>query len=872
MLNRPTLSPRESSYIKSTKFNQNQAYQHGKPDYRILLGVPSETLTGITSYLDPPSLLSLARVHGRLNEHVKNDNTWHRAFVCQFFGIAPESEINDSTKSLMLRRSETTWKNEFMLRYRLRRRWERSRNVTVAHIPLDSEISSMHLMAGHFLLSSSIRYGVVSRSFPLTGKILPGYLDASGARMGLGIGNPNAEFSPNVSACALTSDGGTAKVLWGFRHGEVAIMTAPRTMDGSRRPVTDLVRCNVNEEHEGTVLDAVWDSAGAVVGTGSADGRVKMWDAKTVQCLWTSTRKAGTLDPDPCVKVAISMAQGLIATVTSSGEIIIWTGVTTLGAFSSTPINEIRVPSPKSPAGDDANANTTPEVSCLYIDQYAPSPTILVSYKDDPYFYRLRITCPKHVETTVFGDASFGLTSTLSPYFSPTNSFILVGDHIGCISVYDWNSPTPPPRLQSVGCVRKFEAHEDGASVTALTWNGVTLITGSARGTTHVWDALTFEHLRSFPSPLPRVRHRGAHVGAPERENVHQIVVGPEKEVLIVCVGNRVLAWKAGPVPKMGAGGVRGRHALGAGTPGKKNKERNGVAKYLQQVELHQTISESKDLLKQEAEYNKKAYGREREHWKRLQSMGLDETEAVEYVLMLSRDEALQRQRHVESQGQSSSTGGGYEEEGVFEGDFEEEIIMHSDPFTASASSNSLSTPSASGASTPRSGFTIPRVSRSTSNQKVQVSPRLIPEPMEAGFEPTALAPSTSSSVSSDETHFPHISASSSPSPQTAIMMSRTHSSGSNSDHSLSGKTQAGLSSGSLSGSPRSIRSTSAWRTPLSISRPVSNSSGSSAASSSVGARPYSHLGLDGADALDEELRFAIELSLAEARSRGDNV
>lgn len=122
MLNKQTQStPKEYHSLKSTKFNQNRTHHYGSPDSRILLEVPSETLTGITSYLDPPSLLSLARVHARLNEHVKNDNTWHRAFVCQFLGIGPESEIHDNVRSFMLKCSESTWKGEFMLRYKLRR-------------------------------------------------------------------------------------------------------------------------------------------------------------------------------------------------------------------------------------------------------------------------------------------------------------------------------------------------------------------------------------------------------------------------------------------------------------------------------------------------------------------------------------------------------------------------------------------------------------------------------------------------------------------------------------------------------------------------------------------------------------------------------
>ncbi|KAF8064241.1 WD40-repeat-containing domain protein [Lyophyllum atratum] len=565
MLNRQTHLPsNESPYLKPTKFNQNQANQHGLPDNRILLGVPSETLTGITSYLDPPSLFSLARVHGRLHSHVKNDSTWHRAFVCQFLNIGPESEIHDDAKSLMLRRSENTWRNEFIMRYRLRRRWERSRNATVAHIPVHSEISSMHMMPGGALLASSTRYGIVSRSLPLTGKILPGYLDASGLHLGLGVGNPNAEFSPDVSACALISDGGTAKVLWGFRHGEVGVMTAPRAIDAARRPATDMVRCDVNEEHVGAVLDAIWDdTSGAIIVTAGADGTIKIWDSKTVRCLSTFGRREGSLVPDACLKVAISVTQGIISTVTRSGEVVLWMGLElqSLDAFSTASLKEVRIPCPVVPISTttESTIEASHIVSSLYIDPYSVVPTILLAYEKDPHFYRLRIANSGIVETTTFGNASFGPISTLDPTFSPESTFILTGDHIGCVSVYDWSTPSRP--TGSIHCVRKFEAHEDGASVTALTWNGITLVTGSARGTTHIWDGLTFEHLRSFPSPTPRMRHRG-----------------PGTNIL-VSVGDRVLAWKAGPVPRTSAGGVRGRYAAGA--VGKKKKDRNGTAKYL---------------------------------------------------------------------------------------------------------------------------------------------------------------------------------------------------------------------------------------------------------------------------------------------------
>ncbi|KAG6908806.1 hypothetical protein DXG01_003253 [Tephrocybe rancida] len=828
MLDRPThIPPNDSPYIKPTKFNQNQANNHGTPDNRILLEIPPETLTGITSYLDPPSLFSLARVHSRLASHVKNDNIWHRAFVCQFLGISPESEINDDAKSLMLRRSETTWRNEYIVRYRLKRRWERSRNPTVTHIPVHSEISGMHLMANTGLLTSSIRYGVVARSLPLNGKILPGYLDASGLRLGLGVGNPNAEFTPNVSVCAITSDGGTAKILWGFQHGEIGILTAPRTIDIVKRPISEMKRCNVEEEHLGPVLDAVWDDGLTVVASGGADGILKIWDAKTMRCLWMSEPKLESFVPDAYLKIAVSVFRGLAVAVAKSGEIVAWTGLQFGEAVYSATVKEIRIPCPVKPA-DSTQEKTSPVVSVLRIDTQSTNPTILVAFEDDPFFYRLSIVHGT-VETTTFGDAAFGSLSSIVPFFSSTEpSFILAGDRIGCVNIYAWNTPysTTPIR-----CVRKFEASEDGAHVTALAWNGVTLITGSDRGITGVWDGLTFEHLHSFPSPVPRGRGRGHYTGR-EKEPVRQILVSPGKDLLLVSVGDRVLACIAGPVPRIGSGGVRGRHASGSA---KKKKERIGEAKYMQQIELHETILESKTLLKQESEYVQRAHDRAREQHAKLETMGLDEAEALEYVLMVSREEALRTQPPVT-------------EDGVFE-NFEFDDVASSSSYTNGPNTSHL-TPVPSGTSTPKTRPTeCAALFPSTAN--------LSPPEAEWG-ECRSIS---GSSQSSDETHFPPISASASP-PAPAINH-RTSRSNISRRSSNASQVSTGTHGGSASRSP-----SSAWAVPLrgsvvTRSPVVASPSSSSRSDRSLPANVHEE---------DENLRFVLELSLAEARSRGEVV
>ncbi|KAJ7187891.1 hypothetical protein C8R46DRAFT_1052986, partial [Mycena filopes] len=607
--------------------------QHGL----LLLHLPSESLTHVTSFLDPKSLLSLAQCHSRLSDHIKDDHTWHRAFVYQLLRIGPETDLNNA-KCLLLRRSHLgSWRQEFIVYFSLRRRWERSRNTTTAHVPLHSAVSSMHLMPAHGLISSSLQYGVVSRSLPFTGRILRGYLDAAGSGTGLGIGNPNTDFTPNVSVCALGSDGGTAKIAWGFRNGEVAFTSANKAMDAGSRSAAKFSRCTVGDEHQGIVLD---------VGT----VRVKVWDSKKTRCVWTSEGRA----PDECIKVASALSKRLASPSEMTEPVA---------------VDVFVIPCPIHEDG------ASHEIS------------------DNHLFYRFDI------------DFSTGAVECAAP---GELSLIITGTQLGCVGIYDWTDPTAALPAY------KFEA--------ALAWNGL-------RGVTKVWDALTLEHLRTFPSPG---------MAAPaEDPSVRQIVLGPEKEVLLVAVGDRVMATRS--------------------TPGKK-KERAVTSKYHQQIEMNQAIVESRHLLDEESAHVQRAYGREREQRTQLETLGLDEVEAVEYVLMLSREEAIERES-------SSRSAAAAIDQGVFEGDFDDDGFDESPSRASSRPSSAASSPPRASppSSPPRAGSRpIPRASGSgsgsNSNSKIQVSPPLRAEPTEALFTFTPSPPRAPAAATA--THFPPISSS----------------------------------------------------------------------------------------------------------------
>jgi hypothetical protein len=294
-----------------------------------------------------------------------------------------------------------------------------------------------------------------------------------------------------------------------------------------------------------------------------------------------------------------------------SGEIHVWTGFAlgSIATYEKSFIKETIIECPISTLTQGYDSEATHAVTALYIDPNPTSisPTLLVAYEDDPFFYRIRVdsqtrTEPEKdpdVDITIFGDPFFGSTSIIVPYFCGTAehqaSFVFVGDHLGWVSLYAWDADKPSPNLSTtIQPVRKFEAHPDSASITALTWSPHTLITGSARGTTHVFDALSFRHLRSFSASfIPKTGGR-LQVGDVEAEResrkVKQIIVGAgpggsainlssmeeNRDFVFISVGERVMAWIAGPVPK-NYGGVRGRHVHGA--LGK--KKRVGYAKYL---------------------------------------------------------------------------------------------------------------------------------------------------------------------------------------------------------------------------------------------------------------------------------------------------
>ncbi|CCL99835.1 uncharacterized protein FIBRA_01859 [Fibroporia radiculosa] len=738
------------------------------------------------------------------------------------------------------------------------------------------------------LLTASLYYGVVARSYPLRGKVLRGFLDASGTANGLGWGNPNAEFSPHLSAIALASEGLSARILWGFRNGEVAVTTAARAMDEGRVSAAKHVRCKPRECHDGVVLDVAWGMDGvsgseglAPFVTGAADGRIKLWNAKRLACLWTSERKSG-LVADACVKVRMNVSCGIVAGAMESGDVVLWSGLASLlseeGSGLQTTPHEIRLPAVRK-LNTPANSDDLHEISALHLT-IGPDDTkvsILVSYRQDPHFYRLNINlATDEVERLSFGDGSFGSIHSLQPVFAirkDESDFVIVGDQLGYVGIFDWTAhPTAP--ASTISPVRRFLAHEDGA-VTALSWSTTVFVSGSARGTLKVWDSLTFAPLRTFVFPSSRP------TGGAEWDAVQQILL--DKDVLVASIANKVVAWQAGRVETHNKKG-KGKQV--------RTTKNSGLAKWQQQIELSRDIADSRRDLEEEQTHTRRVFGREREQQSTLAHLGLNEVEALEYVLMLSRDEEERRHR------QSSAR---VQDEGVFMSDFDDVDSLGSTPLdtnngslvSGSSRSSSFSNGVPSRNSVVISGRSVPRTVSSSSNHKIQISPRMDPEPVEAGFGTSPLGSMVLSfgtqgdsplPITSDMEQFPVISRT--PSSSGASLTSAPASPIGVVRHSMSGSPesfrsvwstplQSWQSSSSVHSSPRGPIASSPSAMVQRIVPPIRQSvSGPSliatgfARQTNPGVSSHSFVGETNED---DDLRFALELSLAEAVSRGEH-
>lgn len=387
------------------------------------------------------------------------------------------------------------------------------------------------------LLTASLQYGVVARSLPLTGKVIKGYIAASDT--GLGVGNPNAEFAPNITACSISASANSAKTVWGFGNGEVAISHTIKVMDHLKTS-SKMTRCRVEDEHQGKVVDIQWALNGAYFLTAGLDGTAKVWSADSVRCLWNLQRQDGIPD-SPCEKITSDLTQGVVAVALPKGTVLVWTGIETtytnvVDQFTKLSNNPIRITIPHVLKPLEGHVRS----SCTSIwsgpGRVAGRSYFGVHYHLEDEWYGISVSKEptRDFEVVRFKGGPLGPIRIIYPYFREEDgmSIIFAGDELGRVSLFDWDEQISDS-TGSVPSFRRFEAHE--GAVTAISCTPCVVVTGSSKGSTNVWDILTLSCLRSFPSPIAR-----------PSAGVTGIIV--DKDLLIVSVEDKVVTWKGAAV------------------------------------------------------------------------------------------------------------------------------------------------------------------------------------------------------------------------------------------------------------------------------------------------------------------------------------
>lgn len=217
------------------------------------------------------------------------------------------------------------------------------------------------------MLSASMTYGVASRSDPFKGKVARGFVDAAGVMNGQGIGNPNADFSHDVTAIGLSRD--ASRIAWGFHDGSLA-MTIMTRQGSNPRGMIRSIRFSSRTSHTGPISAIAFDlnqrgqsrrqhrriamgELGDCFVTGAEDGRVRLWTHHRPFPLWFASAEADDVSPatsngdsaprraaqpkDTITQLDLDADLGIIVAGTQSGEVHVWSGlnITNLLGISS---------------------------------------------------------------------------------------------------------------------------------------------------------------------------------------------------------------------------------------------------------------------------------------------------------------------------------------------------------------------------------------------------------------------------------------------------------------------------------------------------------------------------------------------------------
>jgi len=234
------VSALKGAWKKSSKIDPEQCY---------ILNLPEELIIKIFSYLDPDTLNIVSWVCTSWNRIIRNEIIWKEAFLDRF-EYMPYEKV-----------SEGRWREEFTTRMNLIDLWKRGK-------PNVLEYRCMYPMADIFyadfnrrrLYTGWLDQGIIAISDPSTGRTERRHINLFG------------DFLPqSVSCVKIDKD----HIFVGEFGGRIT------KISNFKDKLKNLKHKKYTQRHEAAITCIEWlPTFTRLVVTGSADGRVMLWDTK----------------------------------------------------------------------------------------------------------------------------------------------------------------------------------------------------------------------------------------------------------------------------------------------------------------------------------------------------------------------------------------------------------------------------------------------------------------------------------------------------------------------------------------------------------------------------------------------------------------
>ncbi|CAI2171106.1 8421_t:CDS:10 [Funneliformis geosporum] len=542
--------------------------------------IPIELITHIVSLLDPKELSTAAQVCKHWRWIITDDSCWKSAFI-QFFGCLPYRRL-----------ASDSWKNEYIIRTKLLRKWEIGRGVALSFDPRVGVIHNLYVESvNSWMLAGSLEKGMVSRSDPNTGKISKDIIFST-----------QEHVSHSISAMLIDR----YRILWGYKSGAVGLTTLNK--QGLNRFFKQFL-----DFHAGPVSVFAWSNqlTNTVV-SGGEDGLVNLWDINSGRCIESLHTDESHGIEKRITTLAWNVKNYIIAG-TANGTVHIWSLDSTIISSSDNSQRIENIP-------HDKIVGKSGVISLHYVES---SNALIVAYEGISEIKQFDLKTLKCI--CVFEDGHLGnVTCTVIDIqenkgssndggIKPLN-ILASGDSMGVVCLWKIDGDKD-------GIHKPFRVFEGRLSpITAIHFDAFKIITGSLDGSVIAFDPLTSKEIRILYQRSRRTTNRTVQA----QDGTLAVTCIYSKDYRTVAtIGGQIKTWD------FSSGIVKGNKA-------KTSKKKNTSVSTPKYMKLKDDVRESAQIF----ELEKQEY---EEHLAKMQEYtpisGLTNEEMLAYALMISKEE-----------------------------------------------------------------------------------------------------------------------------------------------------------------------------------------------------------------------------------------